>query len=74
VADLHLVVDLHARFDDGIGHRAAIDRRVRADLDVGPIDTPPTCGILTQLPVRASPSPTKSGAKPKPSEPITAPA
>ena len=38
----------------------------------GPIDTPPTCGILTQLPVRASPSPTKSGAKPKPSEPITA--
>jgi hypothetical protein len=36
VTDLNLVVELDAFFDDGVVYRAAIDRRVRADLDVGP--------------------------------------
>src|SRR5437899_5501249 len=34
VGDLHQIVDLGALSDDGVGHRAAIDGRVGADLDV----------------------------------------
>ena len=34
VADLHEVVDLGALADDRVARRAAIDRRVGADLDV----------------------------------------
>ena len=34
VGDLHEIVDLGAFADDRVGHRAAIDRGVGADLDI----------------------------------------
>ena len=34
VTDLDLIVELDTGLHDGVAHRSAIDRRVRADLDV----------------------------------------
>ena len=66
VADLHVVVELDAVFDDGVLERAAVHGRVRADLDVV---ADHDAAELRHLDV----VPSTSGAWPKPSPPITAP-
>jgi hypothetical protein len=65
VADLDLVVELDAVFDDGVGQRAAVDRGVGADVDVVAHQHAPGLRDLDVDAVLA--------AKPKPSVPITAP-
>ena len=34
VRNMHEIVDLHPVFDDRVGQRAAVDGRIRADLDI----------------------------------------
>ena len=41
VRDVHQIVDLRARPDDGVIHAAAIDARIRADFDVVPDEAAP---------------------------------
>ena len=46
VADLNLIVELGALFDDRVVHRTAIDGGVRADLDIVGDDDPADLGDL----------------------------
>ena len=66
VADLDLVVELHAVLDHRVVQRAAVDGGVGADLDVVADDH--AADLRNLAPTRRS-----SCAKPKPSAPITAP-
>ena len=66
VADLDQVVELDAVADDGVAERAAVDAGVGADLDV-------VADARRGRAARSSPSGRRSGAKPKPSAPMTAP-
>src|SRR6185312_14797389 len=65
VGDHDEVVELHALLDDRVVDGAAVNGRVAPISTSAPMRTLPTCGTLTQLP--------RSGAKPKPSPPITTP-
>jgi hypothetical protein len=66
VADLDQVVELDAVVDHGVVERAAVDAGVGADLDV--VADAHRAELLDLLPAPSS------GAKPKPSAPITTPA
>ena len=49
VRDVHQIVDLRARPDDGVIHAAAIDARIRADFDVVPDEAAPHVRNLAVL-------------------------
>ncbi len=50
VANLHQIIDLRAFADHRVVHRAAIDRRIGADLDLSWMMTRPICTILIMPP------------------------